>query len=247
MLEKIDGIIIRTQDYGETHKIVTVFSRRLGKFTALARGAKKTKSRMAAVTQPFIHAQFFVYVNTGLSTIQQGEVIDSYRAIREDIIKTSYAAYITELTDKLMEDKVPDGYIFSQFRQTMDYIAANDEADIPVIMYELKLYKKSGFAPTLDCCANCGNDELPFAFSIREGGKLCRRCRHLDEEALPLPDAVSKLLHVFSAVSLEQVGNISVKAENRQLIRRMLNAYYDQYGGYHLKSRKFLDQLDKLK
>ncbi|MYL60323.1 DNA repair protein RecO, partial [Virgibacillus halodenitrificans] len=52
MLEKVDGVILKTQDYGETHKIITIYSRKLGKISTLARGAKKTKSRMAAVTQP---------------------------------------------------------------------------------------------------------------------------------------------------------------------------------------------------
>ena len=247
MLEKINGIVIKTQDYGETHKIITIFSKRIGKFTALARGAKKTKSRMAAVTQPFIHAQFFVYMNTGLSTIQQGEIIDSFRAVREDIIKTSYAAYITELTDKLLDSEVPDPFLFEQFYQTMIWISENEDADIPIIMYELKLFEKGGFAPTVNRCTNCGNKNLPFSFSILEGGMLCTKCRYLDERAITLSDSLAKLLHVFSSVGLERIGTISMKPENQKLLRQILNNYYDQYGGFYLKSRKFLDQLDKLK
>lgn len=247
MLEKINGIVIKTQDYGETHKIITIFSKRIGKFTALARGAKKTKSRMAAVTQPFIHAQFFVYMNTGLSTIQQGEIIDSFRAVREDIIKTSYAAYITELTDKLLDSEVPDPFLFEQFHQTMIWISENEDADIPIIMYELKLFEKGGFAPTVNRCTNCGNKNVPFSFSISEGGMLCTKCRHLDERAITLSDSLAKLLHVFLSVGLERIGTISMKPENQKLLRQILNNYYDQYGGFYLKSRKFLDQLDKLK
>ncbi|WP_010650916.1 DNA repair protein RecO [Oceanobacillus massiliensis] len=247
MLEKIDGIIIKTQDYGETHKLVTIFSKKIGKFTALARGAKKTKSRMAAVTQPFIQAQFFVYVNTGLSTIQQGEIIDSFRAIREDIIKTAYAAYITELTDKLLDSNVTDPPLYEQFHQTLTWISKNEDAEIPVIMYELKLYEKAGFAPTVDRCANCGNPNYPFAFSIAEGGMLCQRCRHLDADAVGLSDSLAKLFRLFSTVGLERIGSISIKPENKQVLRQILNAYYDRYGGFYLKSRKFLEQLDRLK
>ncbi|WP_067727400.1 DNA repair protein RecO [Oceanobacillus damuensis] len=247
MLEKIDGFIIKTQDYGETHKIVTIFSKKIGKFTALARGAKKTKSRMAAVTQPFIHAQLFIYLNSGLSTIQQGEIIDSFRAVREDIIKTSYAAYITELTDKLLDSKLPDPYLYDQFHQTLTWIAENEDAAIPILMYELKLFEKGGFAPTVDRCTNCGNRNTPYAFSISEGGMLCIKCRHLDENAVGLSDSLAKLLHIFSAVGLERVGSISVKPENKKTLRQLLNMYYDQYGGFHLKSRKFLEQLDRLK
>lgn len=247
MLEKIDGVIIKTQDYGETHKLVTIISKKIGKFTALARGAKKPNSRMAAVTQPFIYARFFVYVNRALSTIQQGEMIHSFRPIREDIVKTAYTAFITELTDKLMDSQSPDSYLFDQLYQTMRWIEDNEDADVPIMMYELKLFSKGGFAITADQCANCGNKEAPYAFSIAEGGLLCRRCMNMDERAVALPNSIAKLLHIISNVGLERIGTISIKPENRELLRKVLDAYYDQYGGYYLKSRKFLKQLDLLR
>lgn len=248
MLEKIEGLIIKTLDYGETHKIVTIFSKKIGKFTAIARGAKKPKSRMAAVTQPSIYGEFFVYVNTGLSTIQQGEIINSLRAIREDIIKTAYAAYIMELTDKLMDARSPDPYLYDQLYLTMCWIAENEDAEIPIMMYELKLVSKGGFAPTVDQCVHCGSREaVPIYFSVAEGGLLCNACRQLDSEAIHLPHNMAKLLHLFSSVGIERIGSISVKKENKLLLRQILDAYYEQYGGFYLKSKKFIKQLDLLK
>ncbi|MEN2765956.1 DNA repair protein RecO [Ornithinibacillus xuwenensis] len=246
MLEKIDGIIIKTRDYGETHKIVTIFSKRLGKFSALARGAKKPKSRMAAVTQPFIYGQFFVYVNKGLSTIQQGEIINSNRLIREDIIKTAYAAYLAELTDKLLDENTPNLEIYTQLANTLEWISEKDDVDIPIMMYELKMFKAGGFAPTVNQCLHCGRKNGPYTFSMVEGGLLCPTCNHLDQEAIRLPDAVAKLLYIISSVGLERIGNISVKEGNRLLLRNILDAYYERYGGYYLKSKKFLNQLSKL-
>lgn len=246
VLEKIHGIITKTQDYGETHKIVTLFSKELGKFSAIARGAKKTNSRMAAVTQPFIYGQFFVYISSGLSTIQQGEIIYSFRSIREDLLKTANAAYITELTDKLVEPKKADVFLFDQLYQTMCWIEEKEEADVPMMMYELKLFAAGGFSPTVHHCVNCGSKTQPFSFSISEGGFLCNRCAHLDSRAILLPNAVARLLYLFLHVGLERVGNISVKVENKRLIKKILEAYYDQYGGYYLKSKKFLDQLKRL-
>ncbi|WP_042223427.1 DNA repair protein RecO [Oceanobacillus manasiensis] len=244
MLEKIKGFVIKTTDYGETHKIVTIFSKNAGKISVLAKGAKKPKSRMAAVTQPFIYGEFFVYLNSGLSTLQQGEVIHSLRRIREDIVRTAYAAYISELLDKLMDQKSPDINIYDEFDHTMHWIADKEDPIIPIMMLELKLFQKGGFAPTVDRCANCGQKRNPYAFSIHEGGLLCRQCRYVDGAAVELPDSVSKLLYVFSAVNLDQVGSISVKEENKLLLRQLLNNYYDTYGGFYLKSRKFLSQID---
>src|SRR5699024_1079125 len=240
-------IIMKTQDYGETHKIVTICSESLGKFSAIARGAKKPKSRMAAVTQPFIYGQYLVYVSRGLSTLQQGTIIESFRPIREDIEKTAYAAYILELTDKLVDSKRPDPYLFKQLYETIKWISEHDESHIPIMMYELKLFAKGGIAPVIDKCVNCGENETSlFAFSIREGGLLCQKCVHLDQHSVPLTNVLVKLLSIFSLTGLEQVGTISVKDENKQLLRQLLDAYYDQYGGYFLKTRKFIKQMSRL-
>lgn len=247
MLEKISGVIIKTQDYSETHKIVTIFSKKKGKFTALARGAKKPRSRMAAVAQPFIHGEFLIYFTKGLSTLQQGEIVNSFREIREDIVKTAYAAYLAELTDKLMDNQLPDYGMYDQFYQTLCRISEEEDAAIPVMMYELKLYQKGGFAPVVDKCVNCKRHEPPYYFSVQEGGLLCRQCISLDSHVVQLSEAAAKLFWMFLNVGIEQVGKISVKQENRQLIRKLLDTYYDLYGGYYLKSRKFLNQLDKLK
>ncbi|MFP7477818.1 DNA repair protein RecO [Terribacillus saccharophilus] len=246
MLQNVEGIILRTQDYGETHKIITIFTEDRGKIAVMARGAKKPKSRMAAIAQPFIFGSFLVQLGTGMGAMQQGEPLQSFRAIREDIVKTAYASYIAEMTDKLTDNNKPDPDLFRQLLQVMEWINDGKDADVLRIIYELKMFRRGGFAPTVHQCVNCGNTELPFRFSVPEGGMLCRRCMHLDPDAYALSEKVAKLLQLFSSIDISRIGNISVKPETKRLLNEMLDTYYDRYGGYFLKSKKFLAQLDKL-
>lgn len=247
MLEKVEGIVIRTGDYGETHKIVTLFTRERGKIAVMAKGAKKPKSRMAAITQPFVYASFLIYKGSKMGTLQQGEVLQSLRSIREDIVKTAYASYIAELTDKLIEQNQPDPFIYQQLLQTFIWIHEDKDLDILQLMYELKMYKKGGFAPQLHQCVNCGRTDDNYSFSVMEGGLLCRRCNHMDTEAVFLSPTIVKLLRICLDVDVTRVGNISVKKENKELLKQLMDQYYERYGGYFLKSKKFLNQLDWLK
>ncbi|WP_079530307.1 DNA repair protein RecO [Halobacillus hunanensis] len=247
MLENVEGIVIRTRNYGETHKIVTLLTREKGKIGVMARGAKKPKSRMASVTQPFIHGQYLLYVGSGLGSLSQGEVMASLRSIREDIILTGYASYMAELTDKLMEEKRPDPFIFEQLLQSLMWMADGKDPEILSMMYEMKLYRKAGFAPRVDGCMNCGKEQSPYAFSIMEGGLLCGRCWHIDPEAYRLTEPLSRLLRLFLHMDVKRLGEISLKEENKKTLRQLLDEYYDRYGGYFLKSRKFLKQLDLFK
>lgn len=248
VLERIEGVIIKTQNYQESHKIVTIFSGKLGKFSAIARGATKPKSRMAALTQPFILGDFLIYVNPGLSTIQQGEIINANRAIREDIERTAYASYVTELTEKVLEVKQPDSYLYKQFLLTLEWIAKEEDVDIPILMYEMKVFQKGGFAPIVDKCIHCQNKQMTLtAFSIKEGGLLCHKHVHLDPHPINLPQAIIKMLPILLHVGLERIGNISVSEKNKQILRKMMDLYYDNYGSFTLKTKRFLKQLDQLK
>lgn len=246
MLKTIEGIVVRTQNYGETHKIVTIFSKELGKISAICRGANKAKSKLSSLAQPFVKADFLIYLSKGLSTVQQGETLESFRSIREDIMKTAYAAYLVELITLLSEDKERDPYLYNQLDLTLQWINDESELMVPIFMLELKLFKRGGFAPIIDRCSRCGDVKDLTSFSVTEGGLLCANCFNTDEYAIQLSSRVIKLLPIFMNAGLEQIGTINMKETNIQLLRKVFDNYYDAYGSYQLKSKRFLKQITRL-
>lgn len=212
----------------------------------MARGAKKTKSRLSSVSQLFIHAHFLIQKGSGLGSLNQGEVIETYRTIRQDIFKTAYAAYIVELLDKSTEDLKPSAALYHFLRLTLTYLDEGIDADILKAIFELKMLRLQGVGPTVDRCANCGKQEGDFSFSISEGGFLCERCRGIDPNALQLSPKTARLLYLFYHLDLARLGNVSVKDETKQTISFILSTYIDEYTGIRLKSKRFLDQLQKL-
>lgn len=247
MLQKVEGIVIRTNDYGETNKVVTLFTRELGKIGAMARGAKKPKSRLSSVSQLFTYGQFLIQKGTGLGTLQQGEMISSFRLLREDIVATAHAAYIVELTDKLTEDHKPNPYLFELLYQTLYFMNEGIDLDVLTFIYEIKMLKVAGIAPQIDHCISCGEAEQVVAFSIKEGGLLCSKCRFRDPQHIKITPAVAKLLRLFYYFDLKRLGNVSVKPETKAQLKTILSAYYDEYSGLYLKSKRFLNQLDLFK
>jgi DNA repair protein RecO (recombination protein O) len=247
VLEKCEGIVIRTTDYAETNKIVTLFTREWGKVGVMARGAKKTNSRLTAVTQPFTYGYFLVQRGRGLGGLQQGELISSMRSIREDIFLTAYASYVIDLTDKSTEEKKPNPFLFELLLQTLQYMNEGYDLDILVNIYEMKMLNVLGLYPVLDQCASCGRTEGNFAFSIREGGLLCQYCIEKDPYHYKVSPATVRLLRLFYLLDLSRLGNISVKEETKAELKTVITAYYEEYSGLHLKTKKFLDQLDRFK
>lgn len=245
MLEKVEGVVLKTRDYGETNKIVTLFTKEFGKIGLMARGARKPKSRMASVTQPFVIGQYLIQRSTQLGTMQQGEIVESLRKIREDIEKTAYAAYLAELLDKLIEERHPNSFLFQEFVSSLKRIGEGDNPNIIRIFFELKLYTIAGFAPEVHHCVSCGSNTQLNYFSIPEGGLLCNQCSGNDTHSYSLLPSLVRILQMGEAVSIDRVGQMNVKPENQKLLIHIMDEYYDRFGGYALKSRKFLQQMEK--
>lgn len=247
MLQKCEGIVIRTTNYGETNKIVTIYSREFGKLGFMARGAKKTNSRLSAISQLFMHGSFLYMKSKGLGTLQQGEILSSLRSIREDIFKTAYASYLVDLLDKSTEERKPNPFLFELIYQSLCYIDEDYDMEIITNIFEMKMLAILGLYPCMNKCAVCGNQEGHFAFSIRENGLICHRCYEKDPYRLSMSQAAVKLLRLFYYFDINRLGTISVKRETKKELRTAISMYYNEYSGLNLKTKRFLEQMDRLR
>lgn len=247
MLQKCEGIVIRSTDYGETNKVVTLYTREWGKFGVMARGAKKPSSRLSAITQLFTHGYFLVQKGSGLGSLQQGEIITSMRTVREDIFLTAYSSYIVELTDKSTEERKTNPFLFELLYQTLYYMNEGYDQDILMNIFEMKILNVLGLYPTLNQCSVCGSTDGHFSFSIRENGFLCHRCLDKDSYHFKLSSSAVKLLRLFYYFDLSRLGNISVKEETKEELKKVISTYYEEYSGLHLKTKKFLNSMDQFR
>jgi len=245
MLYRADGIVIRSIDYGEGNKIITLLTPTFGKQGIVVRGAKKLKSRYGALAQLFTYGDYSYYRNGTLGTLNSGEVLESYRELREGLEGPAYAAYAAELTDRAINDDEAAAMLFHQLKACQTALAEGKDPQIVACVYEMKVFAAAGYAPLLDECANCGRTDGPFRFSPYAGGALCSMCRHRDPASIELQEGVWKLLRVFSAMDMRRLGNVAVKESSKKQLRLAMRKWMDTHLNVNLKSRGFLDQLEK--
>ncbi|MCW3791331.1 DNA repair protein RecO [Paenibacillus sp. LS1] len=247
MLYRVEGIVIRSMDYGEGNKIITLCTESGGKVGVLVRGAKKPKSRHAALVQPFTFGQYVYFRNTGLGTLNAGEIVESYHELREDLVKASYASYACELLDRVLQDEETGTFWFKQLKACLQALKEEKDPVVITSLYEMKILQASGYGPQFDECISC-NQERPdeqLFMSPRLGGVLCRACKHFDPPAMSVSPKALKLLRLFAQLDLQRLGNISVSESTRDEIKKLMRAFMDHQLGLNLKSRSFLDQMEK--
>ena len=85
---------------------------------------------------------------------------------------------------------------------------------------------------------------LPFDFSYKFSGLLCPNHYAEDERRSHLDPNVPYLLDCFQGLSFEELRSISVKDDMKRKLRHFIDDLYDNYVGIHLKSKKFIDNLN---
>lgn len=245
MQYRLQGIVIRSMDYGEGNKIITLFSREHGKMSVVARGAKKVKSRFGSAVQLFTLGDFSFYKAGQLGTLNHAEIVEAFHKLREDLHMASNASYLAELTDKMLGDQEGHPYLFEQLKGSFQAFLEGKDMQVIVYLYEMKMMMHAGYTPELEQCVICRNKAEAVSFSVGLGGMLCETCRLRDPQAFVLPPGVFKLLRIFVQADVRRLGQIDVKPQTKALLKQALRAYFDTHIGLRMKSRDFLEQMER--
>ncbi|MEK3881610.1 DNA repair protein RecO [Paenibacillus sp. PL2-23] len=246
MLYRVEGIVVRCMDYGESNKIVTLLTKTNGKAGVLIKGAKKVRSRHSSLAQPFTYGEYQYFRGSGLGTLNHGEIIESHHDLRMQLDLSAYAAYAAELTDRTLQEDEPSVFYFEQLKACLAALSDGKDPQIVIHLYEMRVLDLAGYAPELEECVSCGNRVGPFKLSAQAGGILCARCGGRDPSAAAISESAHKLLRLFRRMDMRRLGAISVKTDTKLELKRLMRSLMDVQLGLQLKSRHFLDQLDKL-
>lgn len=237
MYKKIEGIVISEYPFEETSKIIKVFTR-VGIVDIIAKGAKKLKSPFFSVTSKLSYGVFNItYKENGLSKLLDADILNDYRNIKKDIVKTSYATYITELTNKVYKHESSSS-IYDLYVQVLNKISEGYDPLIITNILRLKLLDHLGIKPIIDRCVECGNTADIATISSYYGGYICKNC--LKNEKIVSTKTIS-LIRGLYYVDIAKIKKIDIPSEIKKEIDEFIDDYYDRYSGIYLKSKIFLE------
>ncbi len=148
-LYRTEAIVLKRREQGEADRILTVFTPELGKLALLAKGVRKTRSRKAGHVELFTDATFLIARGRTWDLVTQAETIESFRGLREDLLRTSTAYYLAELLDGFTEEKDVHPALFRLLKQTLGWLAAAEGNEIWLLarIYELRVAGLARYQP----------------------------------------------------------------------------------------------------
>lgn len=225
---KTEGLILRTQDYKESDKLLTILTKDAGVVTAYAGGASKLKNRFSCCASPLCYAEFVLFKNRDKCTVDSAEPKELFFGIREDLVSLSYASYFCELAMSCIPAEEPSEEILRLTLNTLSLLENKKRPPAQLkAIYELRLMSISGFRPDLVACSECGEYEKElFWFSPEEGRVCCGDCMPEAEPGrLPLSKSAFFAARHIVYVPNEKLLSFTVGGE----ALRELSAAAEQY------------------
>ena len=243
---KLRAVVLRTVDYGESDRVVTLLTAERGKLAAFARGARASRRRFGGALEPFTLLAVEARERRGaeLLSLTSAQVERGFGAIRGDLARIGCAAYACELARELTRDDEPHPDLFQLLCAYLESLDAAPPAAAGLRAFELGALRAAGLGPRLDACARCGaapGQGTRLRFDPAHGGLLCHRCAPFASPgARDLSAGTARLLLRLDARGAEGVELGPGEARES---REALGAFIEHHLGRRLQSRRFLDEL----
>jgi DNA repair protein RecO (recombination protein O) len=226
---RVDAVVLRHSDYGEADRLLTLYTRQLGKTRAVAKGARKIASRKAGHIEPFTHVKLQLAKGRDMLILTQADTVDAYQPLREDLILTSHASYVLELLDRFTyQDETENSAIFNLLTATLARLASKSDPWLVIRYYEMRLLDHLGFRPQLFECTNCRREILPEDqfFSFSAGGVICPRCGQGLRNVTPISVETLKYLRHFQRSSYADASRVHPSSEVQNEAESLMQGYF---------------------
>lgn len=240
------AIVLRTVDYGDADRIVTLFTRDAGKLSALARGARKSVKRFGAGLGLFGVGEAILIdkPNAELSGLERFDGARGFPSLMLDVAKVAHGSYACELVRELIPQRHPEPDVFELLIDFFTMLESAPARAETLRIFELILLEMLGLRPQIERCVGCDTADLGGpgdVLDVRRGGVVCANCHG---HGRAIGDEVRRALVAAQACMLSEAAGFILPAAVNAGCRELLAAIILDHVGRPLKSLEFINKLN---
>lgn len=240
MIQKVEAIVLRTMDYQETSKILTIFTREFGSLGVIVKGARKNRNKFGASLEPLAHIRAVVYKKETreLQLLTDAELISSYPKIQRDFEKLFLSLSMLELVYIVTRHREQNELLFNLLLNTLGVVEhATNSVVLLFYSFEARLIWLLGFQPSLDACTLCrrtihqliaeGVHRVSFDYS--RGSYRCAECHPVQEVGELFDSNVMAVWEQLSRLDVKEINDVSWDREIQGALDRLINRYLEHH------------------
>lgn len=237
------ALVLRSRKYLEADSLLTLFTEKKGKLTAIAKGVRKPSSRLRGGTLVFTHNDMLLAEGRNLDIVTQSQCLEAFATLQENMTAIAAASYWSELLDALTPEREVDPLQF-QLALAGYHILCLDASELVVKALEMKLLSLLGYRPQLGKCVSCGRTvagEIKISFSLSLGGVTCAACNPGDA-IFCSPEALAVWQQLLR-LDLSKLKRLKITPQGMAILDRVMEEFLLRQLDYPLKSRPVLKEI----
>ena len=224
--------MLKTQDIKENDKLLWIFTDKIGKITAIAKGVKRSTSKFLSISLPLCYGEYMVFKGKNMYTLNEGILIESFQELLNDLTTITYSSYICELIDISVPDEESNSELFKTLVIAL-YLMKTHAVDNEILVraFELKLLRLTGYGINFDNCSICRKKIATSNYlSFQYYGGVCAEC--VKEKGMNINKASFSALKFLDSIPLEKVYRVNlsepVKVELAKITSILISSSYSR-------------------
>ena len=244
---RCEGLTLRKAAIGEADLVVTVFTAEHGKLRAVAKGARRSSSKMVGHLEPLTLVRLSLARGRELEIITQAQVSDGFSVLKQDLSSMTRGLYVAELLDGFGPEDNPSPDLYRLAANVLRELPQAKDPDVPLRYFEFHLLRLTGVLPELYQCVECASEIAPEAhrFSVNLGGVLCPACSPAEALVRPLSLRAMKVLRLMRRGNLAETAALTLNPSLATELKTVLSHTVRYWLGKEIRSNHFLEQLDE--
>lgn len=243
-----EAVVLRSRKYLEADCLLTLLTKEKGKVTAIAKGVRKSSSKLRGGVQVFTLNDMLLYHGRTLDTVTQSQCLETFAPLQEDLTAVAAASYWSELIESLTPERERDPRLF-QLAVAGYHLLCLTTNKVIVRGLEIKLLSYLGYKPYLDGCVVCTSplaENEKVVFSVSQGGIICPNCaKHGQglERSMPFSAEAVQIWQQMLKMELSKLQRLRVSTRGLAILERVTESFLLEQLDYPLKSRALLQEV----
>ena len=240
-----DALTLKKFSLGEADLIVTLFTKEQGKVRAVAKGARRSTSKLVGHLEPLTQVRVSLTKGRNLDYIAQAQFIGIFATLKNDLAAITKGLYLAELVDGFGAESSPNQPLYDLVLESLQSIDQHPGSEWPVRYFELHLLRVSGLMPELYRCVECVRPLAPgrHRFSPNMGGTVCSDCQPEGAQIRPLSLRALKVLRLLHRGPLPDVIPLKMDDNLAAELKSLLTGTVSYWLDKEIRSNSFLEQL----
>ena len=243
----VEAVVLRTDDFGDANRVVTLFTKEFGKLETNAYGCRRARSPLSGALQMFNHISAQIAHGVKVDTIREADIIHFYDALTNDLERLAYASLLFEIVNRMTLPRQQELETFDLLRKSLPVLSKRNPK-IAALIGACQFMETSGVQLNFSRCVHCGAEiDGDAAISLLDGGAVCTNCVAAAQECRPYSAALRRTFETM--LSFDWRDDTRLNFNSRQLIaaEKFFLDYVHSVLGSGLKSVQFIRELESLK